>query len=319
VVEQRLARKFATIRLSRKSRYMMPVAHSSPSRPTAEVSIDAKQAAELYARSGASAYGLSREQFTVILQNVLSRTEEMRGVAKERVAVFLAGLKLDELALAHGCVAGDQHAWDVFLTRYRESIYQSARSVTRSESLGRELADSLYAELYGLGPEVGRRSKLALYSGRGSLAGWLRMVLSQSYVNQIRAGKRLVSIEEEEEEHGTQFAAATPESAPALDPRVKEAVDQILGNLLPDERYLLASYFLDGRRLAEIGRTLGVHESTISRKLEKLLKDIRKRIRKDLERRGMSRRQAEEALETDVRDLGLDAQARLRPPAENSS
>jgi hypothetical protein len=52
--------------------------------------------------------------------------------------------------------------------------------------------------------------------------------------------------------------------------------------------------------------------------LEKLLKDIRKRIRKDLERRGMSRRQAEEALETDVRDLGLDVQSRLRPPAENS-
>jgi RNA polymerase sigma-70 factor (ECF subfamily) len=298
---------------------MMPVAHSSPSRPTAEVSIDAKHVAELYARSGGSAYGLSREQFTVILQNVLSRTEEMRGAAPDRVAVFLVGLKLDELALAHGCVAGDQHAWDVFLTRYRESIYQSARSVTRSESLGRELADSLYAELYGLGPEEGRRSKLALYSGRGSLAGWLRMVLSQSYVNQIRAGKRLVSIEEEEEEHGTQFAAATPEIAPALDPRVKEAVDQMLGNLSPDERYLLASYFLDGRRLAEIGRTLGVHESTISRKLEKLLKDARKRIRKELERRGMSRRQADEALETDVRDLGLDVKARLRPPAENSS
>ena len=298
---------------------MMPVAHSSRSRSTGEVPIDAKQAAELYARSGGSAYGLSREQFTLILQNVLFRTEEMRGASQERVAPFLAGLKLDELALAHGCVAGDQHAWDVFLTKYRESIYQSARSVTRSESLGRELADSLYAELYGLGPEEGRRSKLALYSGRGSLAGWLRMVLSQSYVNQIRAGKRLVSIEQEEEDHGTQFAAATPETAPALDPRVKEAVDQMLGNLSPDERYLLASYFLDGRRLAEIGRTLGVHESTISRKLEKLLKDARKRIRKELERRGMSRRQADEALETDVRDLGLDVKARLRPPAENSS
>src|SRR4051794_28909227 len=282
----------------------MPVTDSStPAKADRRVHIGARHADELYARSGATAYGLSLEQFTAILGTVVARTEDMSGSSKEEIATFLSGLKLDELALAHGCVAGDQHAWDVFLTRYRESIYQSARSVTRSESLGRELADSLYAELYGLGPEEGRRSKLALYSGRGSLAGWLRMVLSQSYVNQIRAGKRLVSIEEEEEEHGTQFAAATPEIAPALDPRVKEAVDQMLGNLSPDERYLLASYFLDGRRLAEIGRTLGVHESTISRKLEKLLKDARKRIRKELERRGMSRRQADEALETDVRDL----------------
>ena len=101
--------------------------------------------------------------------------------------------------------------------------------------------------------------------------------------------------------------------------RVKEATDRILAELSAEERLLLTSYFLDGRRLAEIGRTLGVHESTISRKLEKLLKDLRKRIRKDLERRGMSRRQADEAFEMDVRDLGLDVQARLRPPAENSS
>ena len=93
----------------------------------------------------------------------------------------------------------------------------------------------------------------------------------------------------------------------------------MLQALSSDERFLLSSYFLDGLRLAEIGRVLGVHESTISRKMEKLLKDLRKRIRKALERRGMSRRQAEEALEADVRDLGMDVRSRLRPPAENSS
>jgi hypothetical protein len=46
---------------------------------------------------------------------------------------------------------------------------------------------------------------------------------------------------------------------------------------------------------------------------------MRKRIRKQLERRGMSRRQAEESLEADVRDFALDVRSRLQPPAENSS
>ena len=298
----------------------MPVAQSS-SRSTSvtAVRIDPHQVIELYERSGASAYSLSQQQFTEILQRVVSRSEEISGADAANVASFLSGLKLDELALAHGCAAGNQHAWDVFLTRYRESIYQSARSITRSESIGRELADSLYAELYGLGGPDDRRSKLALYSGRGSLAGWLRMVLSQSYVNQIRAGKRLVSIDEEEEEHGTQYAATVPEQSSPVDPRLQQATDQVLTALDPDERFLLSSYFLDGRRLAEIGRILGVHESTISRKLEKLLKEVRKRIRKELEHRGMSRRQAEEALEADVRDFALDVRSRLQPPAENSS
>jgi len=103
-----------------------------------------------------------------------------------------------------------------------------------------------------------------------------------------------------------------------MDSRLKDATDEVLAGLSAEERFLFSSYFLDGRRLAEIGRTLGVHESTISRKMEKLLAEVRKRIRKGLERRGMSRRQADEALETDVRDLELDVAARLRPPAENS-
>ena len=296
----------------------MPVVQTSHAEAVTSVLIDARLAAELFERSGGSAYALSLEQFAVILQNVVSRTEGMSRANKQQVGSFLSTLKLDELALAHGCAAGNQHAWDVFLTRYRESIYQSARSITRNETTGRELADSLYAELYGLGPTEDRRSKLALYSGRGSLAGWLRMVLAQSYINQIRTSKRLVSIEEEQEEHGRQFPAAPVETASPADLRLKDATGEVLASLSAEERFLLSAYFLDGQRLAEIGRTLGVHESTISRKMEKLLSEVRKRIRKALERRGMSRRQAEETLETDVRDLQLDVAARLHPPAERS-
>jgi RNA polymerase sigma-70 factor (ECF subfamily) len=276
---------------------------------------DIPSLAELYARSGAEAYGLSCDQFKDVLHRILSRTEDIASCADSEIANFLSGLRLEELAVAHGCAAGNQHAWDVFLTRYRESIYQSARVVTRNESTGRELADSLYAELYGLGEGEERRSKLALYSGRGSLAGWLRMVIAQNYVNHIRAGKRLVSIDEEEDEHGTQFAAPVPEPVVVSDPRVKQAVGAALVALEAEERYILSSYFLDQRKLAEIGRTLGVHESTISRKLEKILKELRKNVRKDLEKRGMSRRQAEEALQVDVRDVEFDVAAQLRDPA----
>ena len=296
----------------------MSVVQTSNAEGVTNTPIDARLAAELFARSGGSAYALTLAQFTVILHNVVHRTEGIAGAGKEQISAFLGTLKLDELALANGCAVGNQHAWDVFLTKYPESNYQSARSITRNETTGRELADSLYAELYGLGPMEDRRSKLALYSGRGSLAGWLRMVLAQSYINQIRAGKRFVSIEEEEEEHGRQFPAAPGPAASATDSRIKEATDEVLTSLSTEERFLLSSYFLDGRRLAEIGRTLGVHESTISRKMDKLLSGIRKRLRKGLERRGMSRRQAEEALEIDVRDLELDVAARLHPPAENS-
>jgi RNA polymerase sigma-70 factor (ECF subfamily) len=68
---------------------------------------------------------------------------------------------------------------------------------------------------------------------------------------------------------------------------------------------------LDERTLAEIARTLAVHESTVSRKLDKLAKSLRKQIVTGLERKGMSRRQAEEALEVDVRDLRLNLRDKM--------
>ena len=56
---------------------------------------------------------------------------------------------------------------------------------------------------------------------------------------------------------------------------------------------------------------LSVHESTISRKVDKLAKSLRKQILTSLGRRGMSRRQAEEALSVDVRDMTLNIRDRL--------
>ncbi len=61
-----------------------------------------------------------------------------------------------------------------------------------------------------------------------------------------------------------------------------------------------------------------VHESTISRKLDKLAKSLRKRILANLERRGMSRRQAQEALEVDVRDLRLSLRDKLQESGQDA-
>jgi RNA polymerase sigma-70 factor (ECF subfamily) len=156
------------------------------------------------------------------------------------------------------------------------------------------LADSLYAELYGTATRDGERvSKLASFTGRGSLEGWLRTVLAQEFVNRYRRTKRTVSLDEENED-GAQFAAPEPEPLSSADPRLESA-----------------TYYLDGRTLAEIARLLGVHESTISRKVDKLARLLRKKILAGMMQQGMARRQAEEALEADVRDLRVDIRRSL--------
>jgi RNA polymerase sigma-70 factor (ECF subfamily) len=133
-------------------------------------------------------------------------------------------------------------------------------------------------------------------------------VLAQNYVNRYRSQRRLVSFDDQ-----IQTGQLSQESAEApADARLEAAVDAALVELPADARLILASYYLDGRTLAEIARMLGVHESTISRRVEKITASLRKRIVRGLRERGMDARAAEESLEADVRDLTLDVRARLQ-------
>ena len=273
---------------------------------------------DLHAKSGCEKVGLTRESFAVILCEVGSK-HTTATTSETEIRTFFLSLRVDELALARACAAGVNSAWEIFLTKFREKLYLSALRIAREDSAARELADTLYADLYGTTTRDGHRvSKLASYTGRGSLEGWLRTVLAQEYVNRYRRTKRLVSLDEESEE-GIQFRAPEPDPVPAADQRLGQATDEVLAFLSGEDRMVLSAYYLDGRTLAEIARMLGVHESTISRKLDKLAKSLRKQIVAALARRGMSRRQAEEALEVDVRDLQLDIRRSLAqdssPPA----
>jgi RNA polymerase sigma-70 factor, ECF subfamily len=266
--------------------------------------------AELHAKGECGNVGLTQECLGEILAEVAGKYLP-DGANKNEARVFLLSLRVEELALARACAAGNDSAWEIFLTRYREKLYQSALRIVRESSAARDLADSLYAELYGTSLREGVRvSKLSSFTGRGSLEGWLRTVMAQEFVNRYRRTKRLVSLEEENEE-GAQFAAPEPEPALSADSRLEIATDAALGELGNEDRFVLAAYYLDGRTLAEVARMLGVHESTISRKVDKLAKSLRKKILAGMIQQGMHRRQAEEALAVDVRDLNVNIRRKL--------
>ena len=271
----------------------------------------------LYERSGAARFGLFPHDLAAILEDVCARCLHTAAPADTRA--LLESLHIEELVLARACAAGHDSAWDLFLARYRAKLHDAGVAIARDESIGHELAGSLYAELYGTRIDAsGRRvSKLLSYSGRGSLDGWLRTLLSQDYVNRYRAGRRAVSLEALEQA-GRQFAsaaAADPAVAPdagTLREALETATGEALRELPAEDRLILASYYLDGVTLARIGRMLGVHESTISRRLDRTVAGLRKRLLQRLRHKGLSVRQAEEALESDVRELEVDVRINLQ-------
>lgn len=284
----------------------MPVRNQPDAEPQTELD---PVVVELYRKSRVEEFGISAPEFAAILDDVVAKSMAEAG-RPQRQELF-ARLHVEDLALARACAAGNERAWQVFMLRFREKLYDAGRQITRDDATGRDLADSVYADLYGTQTREGRRqSKLFSYGGRGSLGGWLRTVLAQEYINRYRKQRRLVSLDRECEE-GAQFPAAAVTEIISVDERLERAVDEALRALAAEDRFILASYFLDERTLAEIARALSVHESTISRKVEKLTKNLRKQTVKALTRMGMSRRQAEEALEADARDLRLDIRASL--------
>jgi RNA polymerase sigma-70 factor, ECF subfamily len=263
---------------------------------------------ELWRTSEAEACGLTRAEFEQLLWRIgMAHNFGMAaGLAAEATpaqqAACFAVLRMSDLVLARACARGSERAWERFIALYREPLLRAGVAITGNESLGRELADGLYAELYGLTTRDGeRRCPLDSYSGRGSLIGWLRTTLAQRHVDRHRRTYREQPLEESSERAVPADSAPQPgqDALPLLAAAVREALEKEG----PEEKFLLASYYLDGHKLHEIAAVFGVHEATVSRKLKRVTGALRKQIVRALERRGMSRHEAEEALDIDPRDL----------------
>jgi RNA polymerase sigma-70 factor (ECF subfamily) len=267
----------------------------------------------LWRASDAASWGLAQDEFDRILQEVgtawNSGSTESPQASRQQQAAFFRGLRLADLVLARACAAGNERAWERFIAVYRPPLVRAAVAITGSETLGRDLADQLYAELYGLTVRDGkRRCPLHSYRGRGSLMGWLRTTLAQRHVDHHRRTRHEEPIEE--------FDAPAPDPAPEQPAgelsALGRAIEEALEKREAEDRFLLAAYYLDGQTLKQIAGVLGVHEATVSRKLRRAIEAIRKQVLRNLQSSGLSRRAAQDALGADPRDLDMNLKKLLQ-------
>ncbi len=230
-----------------------------------------------------------------------------------------------DLELARRCAAGDPAAWDRFVLEYRPVLYRAADALDRHGG-AREVADSLYADLFGIKTPHGERQSLFRYfHGRSSLATWLRAVLAQRYVDRVRANRRLEPLRPDDLGTGDGGSGHEGAAAPAeLDPDrpryaalLAPVLSRVVAALQPRDRLRLASYYVQQLTMAETGRLLRESEATVSRQLAR----TRRAIRLDVERTlrsdaGLGQEQVAECLAAVAADPGPLDLARLFEPAE---
>ncbi len=244
--------------------------------------------ARLSARARITRWSLAPEKFAEALRRSAASRFRSGNPPPEELTRYLESLRLEDLALACACSAGTEIAWDFFMAEYREELYRAARAIAGAaagEARAQELADSLYAELYGLSESGSvRRSLFDYFHGRSKLSTWLRAVLAQRHVDAIRAARRTESLDDATDggERGIAPGKRGTGMEEPLDPDrarylalLEAALCEALAALTARDRLRLAYYYVHERTLAEIGRILGEHEATVSRHLERTRHDLR--------------------------------------------
>jgi len=256
---------------------------------------------QLCTRAGTDRWGIANEEIVAALFRSATYRFGSPLPAVDELETYLQSLHLEDMALVCALQKGSEPAWEEFVSRYRPILYGAARAIVGSggEERARELADSLYAELYGLSGAGGARRQALLdyFHGRSKLATWLRAVLAQRHVDALRVARRTESIGDEESlenDRGAQRPAAAaarsgtdagdagdPDRARLL-PQFRQALAAALAALAPGQRLLLSLYYVQQLTLAQVARLRGAHEATISRQMEGIRRGLRQNVERAL-------------------------------------
>ncbi len=254
--------------------------------PAVAVHVTATLAARLHRDAGCARWRVTVSRFAEALEASAARAFAGRD-APAQLDAYLQSLRLEDLALACACADGDHEAWDHFMSEHRPGLYRAAAAIAPGSG-GRELADSLYADLFGLPRQGERRSLFRYFHGRSSLATWLRAVLAQRHIDVIRASRRFDQLEGCGDEYeGDRSATVVSPSAAVREPErarwltvMRRALSRATARLTPRDRLRIGCYYAEELTLAQIGRSLGEHEATVSRHLKR----TRRALRADVER-----------------------------------
>lgn len=209
---------------------------------------------------------------------------EVRSAGDEVRSETFARIHHEDLFLALACADEDRVAWEHFAEDYlpllRHFATQFCGNPGEGEDLAQEIANRLLEE----------KGCLAGYNGRGSLAGWLRVTVLHAAIDRFRRTGRQTSLESLEERGAVlPLNNVGDQDEESLDSRwgpvISVIAQECLRRLSARDRLILCLYYLHAVSLKDIGRQFEIHEATASRRLDRLRREIRKEVERELRKK----------------------------------
>jgi RNA polymerase sigma-70 factor (ECF subfamily) len=221
-------------------------------------------------RTGASAWPsvqLPAEVFVARVASHFSNDETLIG--------WLRGVRAADLFLATACAERVPNAIDTFDREFLGSVPAILARGGMRDLQADEIRQRIRERLF-----VGA-SRIADYSGRGSLTSWLQVVTLRIAIDAIRE-QRAMPVAEPSESDDLRVAGTDPELS-LIKERYrgpfKEALRTAIRELTGEQRNLLKLHFVDSVTLDKLAALFHVHRATVVRRIAQAREAVFDRVR----------------------------------------
>lgn len=253
------------------------------STPLARVGYDVAYIDSLIANAYSEAYGIHGDlgiELRTFSQHLHCILDKLLGntASQAEAALLLRRLYTGDLYVGCACAHRSDVGWERFFARYRNFIVAMVRFFSRHSGDCPELSDSVLADLFL--PDRTGHCRIASYDGRSTLATWLRVVIH----NHVMNGRKQINRSRQ-----SAFPTEVAE-CPAmcdLDSRLtaeryqgvwKDSLADVCERLTDDERSLLLLRYERHLQLGQIARMIGIHQSNVTRQLDRLQARMRRDV-----------------------------------------
>jgi RNA polymerase sigma factor (sigma-70 family) len=169
-------------------------------------------------------------------------------------------------------------AWKALELNYKTFVYDLVRFFYRPGFVSQDLADNIIADLFL--PDRSGVSRIASYDGRSSLSTWLRVIVCNRSINAQRcsANSKCTDIQPEMPDKPALLNIEMTLRARRYRACLKDALARACNALTPRERLVLLWRYEDGLQLGQIAKLLGIHQSNVTRQLERMQNRLRDNV-----------------------------------------